>query len=162
MARHELTSLRLRLHGENAGERGSVEPEGLGANRRMSHTAGEEAELIKATDMARGRWQLQNERRTTVSGGRAPWACAQNEREGEGARLRAQLSGGWWVSVDGVQKRLGRVGVWLKNARPWVRPRWRAQVIRGDGSKRRGPRNREGAGERTSLYTDELGPRISE
>jgi hypothetical protein len=38
----------LRLHGEDADERRPGEPEGLGANRRMSHAAGEEAELTEA------------------------------------------------------------------------------------------------------------------
>jgi hypothetical protein len=37
----------LRLHGEDASERGLGEPEGLGANWRMSHAAGEEAELTE-------------------------------------------------------------------------------------------------------------------
>jgi hypothetical protein len=59
---------------------------------------------------------------------------AQIEREGEGAQLRAQLSGGGRASVGGLQKRLGRVGVWPESARSWARPRWRALVIRGDGS----------------------------
>jgi hypothetical protein len=52
----------LRLHGENAGERGPGEPEGLGANQRVSHTIGEEVELTEATDTARARWRPQNER----------------------------------------------------------------------------------------------------
>jgi hypothetical protein len=36
-------------------ERGSGELEGLGANRRVSHTADEEAELTEATDTERAR-----------------------------------------------------------------------------------------------------------
>jgi hypothetical protein len=44
-----LTVAELRLQGEEADERGPCEPEGLGANRKMSHVAGEEAELTEAT-----------------------------------------------------------------------------------------------------------------
>jgi hypothetical protein len=91
--------LGLRLHEEDASEREPGELEGLGANWRMSHTAGKEPELTEATDMARARQRPQNKRRTTACGSRAPWACAQSERGGEGARLRAQLSGGGRVSV---------------------------------------------------------------
>jgi hypothetical protein len=47
-----------------------------------------------------------------MSDDRTPWARAQSERVGEGARLRAQLSGGGRVSEGGVQKRLGRMGAW--------------------------------------------------
>jgi hypothetical protein len=42
------TTVGLRLHGENAGDCGPSELEGLGANRKMSHVAGEEAELTEA------------------------------------------------------------------------------------------------------------------
>ena len=72
----------LRLHGENASEHGSSEPEGLGANRRMSHAVGEEAELTKAADAVETKRCPQNERQTTVSGSEAPCARAQSEREG--------------------------------------------------------------------------------
>jgi hypothetical protein len=40
----------LRLHGENADERGPGELERLGANREVSRVAGEGAELTEATD----------------------------------------------------------------------------------------------------------------
>jgi hypothetical protein len=40
----------LWLHGENAGEHGPGETEGLGANQRVSRVAGEEAKLTEATD----------------------------------------------------------------------------------------------------------------
>jgi hypothetical protein len=50
----------LRLQGEEAGERGPGELEGLGANRKTSHVAGEEAELTEATGMAETQRQLQN------------------------------------------------------------------------------------------------------
>jgi hypothetical protein len=42
----------LRLHGEDAVEHGPGEPEGLGANRRISHVAGEEAELTEVAGAA--------------------------------------------------------------------------------------------------------------
>jgi hypothetical protein len=64
----------LRLHGEDAGERGPSEPEGLWANRGVSWVAGEEAELTEATGATETQQRPQNERRTTVSGGEAPWA----------------------------------------------------------------------------------------
>jgi hypothetical protein len=42
-----------RLHGEDVGERGSGEPEGLGANRGVSQVAGDKAELTEATGTVR-------------------------------------------------------------------------------------------------------------
>jgi hypothetical protein len=77
----------LRLHGENAGERGPGEPEGLGANWKMSHIAGEEAELTEATDVA-GAW------RWPRNDDGAPRARVQSGRESEGVRLGAQLGEG--------------------------------------------------------------------
>jgi hypothetical protein len=74
------TVVGLRLHGEDAGERGLGEPEGLWANRGVSRVAGEEAELIEATGATETQRRLQSERRTTVSGGGAPWARAERER----------------------------------------------------------------------------------
>jgi hypothetical protein len=47
------------------------------------------------------------------------------------------------VSVSGLQKRLGHVGVWSGNTRSWARPRQRAWAVGGDISDRRGPCNRE-------------------
>jgi hypothetical protein len=52
----------LRLHGENAGERGPGETERLGANQKVSRVAGEGAELTEATDAA-------NTRRWSRNGG---------------------------------------------------------------------------------------------
>jgi hypothetical protein len=49
------TVVELRLHREKADERGPGEIEGLGANQRVSHIAGEEAELTEATDAADAR-----------------------------------------------------------------------------------------------------------
>jgi hypothetical protein len=72
----------------------------------MSHVAGEEVELTEATSAVETQWRRQNGRRTTASF----TARAQSEREGEGARLGAQLSEGGRVWVGGLQKRLGRVG----------------------------------------------------
>ena len=47
-----LTAVELRLHGEEVDERGPGKPKGLGANQKVSHVAGEEAELTEATDVA--------------------------------------------------------------------------------------------------------------
>jgi hypothetical protein len=133
-------SVGLRLHGEDTYERGPGEPEGLGANQRMSHAGGEEVELTEVEGAAETQWRLQNKRRTTASDGEAPWARAQSEREGESARLSAQLSGEGRVGLGEVQKRLGRMGAWPENAQSWAHPRWRARAVRGDGSDRRDPR----------------------
>jgi hypothetical protein len=81
---------KLRLHGEEAGERGPGETEGLGANQRVSRIVGEEAELNGATDVTEARQQRWNGRWTTTKlHGRVRGA-----RESKGVRLRAQLSGG--------------------------------------------------------------------
>jgi hypothetical protein len=84
----------LRLQGEEAGERGPSEPEMLGANQKVSHVAGEGAELTEATGATETQRQPQNGRRTTTS-----FTGARAKREGEGAQLRAQLSEGGRVSV---------------------------------------------------------------
>jgi hypothetical protein len=55
-----LTAAELLLQGEQAGERGPDEPEGLGANRKMSHVAGEEVELTEATSAVETQWRRQN------------------------------------------------------------------------------------------------------
>jgi hypothetical protein len=44
------TAVGLRLHGENVGEHGLGEIEGLGANQRVSRVAGKGAELTEALD----------------------------------------------------------------------------------------------------------------
>jgi hypothetical protein len=92
--------------------------------------------------------------------------CARRARERARvlrARLGAQLSGGGRVSVDGLQKRLGRVGAWPGNERSWASPRRRARAARGgDGSDRRGPQDRERACKRTSFSADERGLRDRE
>jgi hypothetical protein len=49
------TTVELRLHGENTGERGPGEIEGLGANQRVSRVAGEESKLTEATDTTEAR-----------------------------------------------------------------------------------------------------------
>jgi hypothetical protein len=74
-----------------------------------------------------------------TSGGGAPWARAQSEREGEGARLRAQLSGGGRVSVAESRKGSGM-------SRRGQKTRGRGRVhggerrrFGGDGSDRRHP-----------------------
>jgi hypothetical protein len=46
------------------------------------------------------------------------WSRAQSEREGEGVRLRAQVSEGRWL------KRGAGAGMCLENARTWVCPLW--------------------------------------
>ena len=64
---------RLRLHGEDTGERGSGELVGLGANRGVSRAADDEAELTEVagmTETPRKRW-------TTVSSVGTLWACAR-------------------------------------------------------------------------------------
>ena len=55
-----------------AGERGPGEPEGLVENRKVSHVAGEEAELIEATGTVETQRQPQNVRWTTVVTPRDP------------------------------------------------------------------------------------------
>jgi hypothetical protein len=57
----------LRLQGEEAGERGPSEPEVLGANQKVSHVAGEGAELTEATGATKTQRQPHNGRRTTTS-----------------------------------------------------------------------------------------------
>jgi hypothetical protein len=52
---------------ENIGEHEPGEPEGSGANRKMSHVAGEEMELTEAAGAAETQWWLQNGRRTKAS-----------------------------------------------------------------------------------------------
>jgi hypothetical protein len=94
--------------------------------------------------------------------GRASWARAQSETEGEGARLRAQLSGGGRVSVCGLQKRLGRVGAWQGNAQSWARPRRRARAVRGETVPTGGAHGTKRVGERMVSRADERGPWDSE
>jgi hypothetical protein len=91
------------------GERGPRETEGEGANRGVSRVAGDKAKLTNATNTARARRRPKNGRETTANSGGASWVHAQSERGGEGAWLRAQLSGEGQVSVGGLQKKLGRV-----------------------------------------------------
>jgi hypothetical protein len=62
----------------------------------------------------------------------------------------------------GSRKGLGRVGAWPEIARSWAHPRWGARQFGGEGSDRRAPQAREGAGERTGFCGDERDPRISE
>jgi hypothetical protein len=72
---------------------------------------------------------------------------------------------GWGATMRGrasecgraPEKARARAGV-AENAQSWARPRWRARAVRGDGSDRRGPRNKERAAERTSFSADERGP----
>jgi hypothetical protein len=48
---------RLRLHGEDSGERGPDKPEGLGANRGVSRATGGAVELTEETSAIRAqRW----------------------------------------------------------------------------------------------------------
>jgi hypothetical protein len=60
------TAAGLRLHGENAGERGWGETEGMGANQRVSRITGEEAELTEATNAADARRRPWNGRWTPM------------------------------------------------------------------------------------------------
>jgi hypothetical protein len=86
----------LRLHGEGAGERGPSEPEGLGANQRVSRFASDETELTEARDAADAR--------------RRPWnttelhehACRERER---GCSTEGTTERGERVSGCGLQKR---------------------------------------------------------
>jgi hypothetical protein len=72
---------------------------------------------------------------------------------------------GWGATMQGrasecgqaPEKAWARAGV-AENAQSWARPRRRARAVRGDGSDRRGPRNRERAGKRTGFSADERGP----
>jgi hypothetical protein len=61
------------------------------------------------------------------------------EREGEGARLGVQLSGGGRVSVGGLQKRLEHMGAWPGNAWSWVCLRPRARAVQGGQFRQAGP-----------------------
>ena len=60
-------AVELRLQGEEAGENRPGEPEGLEANRKLSHVAGEEVELTKAMGVEETQGRLQNGRQTTAS-----------------------------------------------------------------------------------------------
>ena len=80
----------LRLYGEKACEHGPGETEGLGANQRVSHVAGEDVELTEATDAADARRRPRNRRRITTE--LHERAC--KARESKGVRMRAQLSEG--------------------------------------------------------------------
>jgi hypothetical protein len=77
----------LRLYGENAGERGPVEIERLGANRKVSCVAGEIERL--GANNGRGRRSTTAVLRRSSTG-----ACAERERESEGVQLRVQLGEG--------------------------------------------------------------------
>jgi hypothetical protein len=137
------TAAGLRLHGEDVGERGPGEPEGLGANRRMSHAAGEEAELTKAVGTAETQWRPQNERRTTASGGELP-GCARRARErarysAKGATERGR------ASECGRAPENGRVhgGVARKHTVVGASKAGNAGDSGEDGSNRRDPRVNE-------------------
>jgi hypothetical protein len=145
----------LRWGRERTCERGPRETEGEGANRGVSWVTSDEAKLTEVTDTARARRRPQNGHETTANDGGASWVRALSEREGEGARLGVQLSGGGRVSVAGLQKRLGRVGAWPGNARSWVHHGEERRRFGGDSSGRQDPRNRERewASERASVLT---------
>jgi hypothetical protein len=167
-------AVELRLQGEEAGEHRPGELEGLEANWKLSHVAGEEVELTKAMGVEETQGRLQNGRQTTTSF----TARMQSERErGRGCLAGAQLRGGGRVSVGGLQKRLGRVGEWLGNVLPWAHPWRRARAVRGTvpiggahGTERAaseqavsadawGPRNKERGGHaREGSWCRELGP----
>jgi hypothetical protein len=88
------TAAEVQLHEEKAGERGLGETEGLGANQRVSHVAGEEAKLTEATDMADARRWPRNGRRIKVELHRR----AQSERERErGCSAEGTTKRGEWV-----------------------------------------------------------------
>jgi hypothetical protein len=74
-----------------------------------------------------------------VSGGGAPWARAQGEREGEGARLSAQLSGEGRVSVGGSRKGSGAWGMAGKRAVVGMSTVEGVGDSGGDGSDRQDP-----------------------
>jgi hypothetical protein len=57
-----------------------------------------------------------------VSSGGATWTHAQGEREGEGARLRAQMSRGKWGERGVGSKGVEGMRRWPENARTWARP----------------------------------------
>jgi hypothetical protein len=131
------TVAELWLQGEEAGGRGLGEPKGLGANRKMSHVAGEKAELTKATGVAETQQRPQNWRWTTASF----TTRVQSERERERARVL-----GWgatergWASECGRAPEKARVhGVWPRNTLSWAHPRWRAQAVRGGWFRQAGP-----------------------
>jgi hypothetical protein len=150
---HGSTVVGLRLHGENAGERGVGKLEGLGANWRVFHTADEKAELTEATDTTRARRWPQNEWWRSSLG-----TCAERER-GRGCSAEGATERGRASECGGVQKRLGHVKAWPENARSWARPRRRAQAIRGRRFRQATP---IGQRERTGFCADEWGPRNRE
>jgi hypothetical protein len=84
----------LRLHGEDAGERGAGKTRGDGANRGVSWVAGDKAELTEATDTARARRRPQNGRETMASGGGTPWTRLQCEASAEGCECTSEGRGG--------------------------------------------------------------------
>jgi hypothetical protein len=90
-------------------------------NREVSRVADNVAELTKATGVARARRRPWNGQRVLVSGGGAAWMRAQGEREGEGARLRAQMSRWKWASGVRALKGIGACGgIWETRGRGCV------------------------------------------
>jgi hypothetical protein len=128
----------------------------------VSRVVGDKAEVTEVTDTARARRRPQDGRETKASSGGTPWARAQSERVGEGAWLRAQLSGGGRVNEGGSIK---GSGAWGHGRKSRGRGRVHGRVHRrfgGERSDRRAPRVREGAGKRMGFCADERDSRISE
>jgi hypothetical protein len=83
---------------KRSGECGPDETERERAHRRVSRVADGKAKLTVALDRARAQQRPRNRRWALAGGGGALGSCGQSEREGEGARQRAQMREGRWAS----------------------------------------------------------------
>jgi hypothetical protein len=86
---------------------------------------------------------------------------AERER-GRGTQLRAQLSEGGRVSVDGLQKTVECMGEWPENTRSWARPRQGTRAIRGRTVPTDGTHESTRTDERMGFCADERGPQNRE
>jgi hypothetical protein len=71
------------------------------------------------------------------------FAQAEREREGEGARHRAQMREGRWASRTQRSKGARGARTWPENARSWARPRREIAGERLETADRWGRRDRE-------------------
>jgi hypothetical protein len=157
------TEAGLRLRKNCSDERGPGTVGRERAHRRVSRAANSEAELTVALNGARTRRWPQNRRRSAVGGGGALGSHGQSEREGKGARQRAQMGEGRWAS-----RARGSKGA--RGLRCGQRTHGRGRIHGGEivgerleTADRWGQRDRErGAGARERTSADRSGPRDRE
>jgi hypothetical protein len=103
------------------------EKDGLVANQRVSRVAGEEAELIEATDEAEARRWPRNGRRTTAELHRRVQCERERESERErGSSTEGATERGERVSGCRLQKRARVCGGVAGKRASWACPRQRA------------------------------------